>query len=93
MLASGSFDKSVRVWREGDGGGGHQINHGRDILCLDWSVRGDLAVGCAGGEAAVWRGGNTGIDLKGHADHIWAIKFAKDGNLVATGSDDKTCRV
>ena len=93
MLASGSLDKSVKVWREGDGGGGQQINHHKWVRCLDWSVRGDLAVGCGGGEAAVWRGGSTRVDLKGHNSDILAIKFAKDGSLVATGSWDSTCRV
>merc|ERR1712061_358188 len=55
VLASGAYDKSVKVWREGDGGGSQEMSHGNKVLCLDWSVRGDLAVGCFNGEAAVWR--------------------------------------
>ena len=41
----------------------------------------------------MWRGGRTRVDLKGHTDWILAIKFAKYGNLVATASHDRTCRV
>ena len=37
--------------------------------------------------------GRTKIDLNGQTGNIVAIKFAKDGNLIATGSRDKTCRV
>ena len=41
----------------------------------------------------MWRGGSTRVDLKGHTRDIVAIKFAKDGNLVATCSWDNTRRV
>ena len=37
--------------------------------------------------------GRTRIDLNGQTGNIVAIKFAKDGNLVATASWDSTCRV
>merc|ERR1719507_2964509 len=93
VLASGSFDSSVKVWREGDGGGSQQMSHGNLVLCLDWSVRGDLATGCWGGEAAVWRGGSKLVNLEGHTDHIYSIKFNGSGELICTGSLDKSIRV
>ena len=74
VLASGSWDSSVKVWRKGDGGGSQQISHTNTVFCLDWSVRGDLATGCFR-EAAVWRGGRRIAQLKGHTDSIYSIKF------------------
>ena len=93
VLASGSLDSSVKVWREGDGGGSQKISHRTPVTCLDWSVRGDLATGCNGGEAAVWRGGSKLVNLEGHTGNIYSIKFNGSGELICTGSDDKSIRV
>ena len=92
VLASGSVDSSVKVWREGDGGGSQEMSHRREVYCLDWSVRGDLATGCYGGEAAVWRGGSKLVNLEGHTNTIYSIKFNGSGELICTGSRDKSIR-
>merc|ERR1719237_701285 len=69
------------------------MGHENLVLCLDWSVRGDLATGCFGGEAAVWRGGSKLVNLEGHTNDIYSIKFNGSGELICTGSHDKSIRV
>jgi WD40 repeat protein len=65
------------------------------VSCLDWS--GDrLAVGCQGGEGAVWSVAGAGVrvaTLVGHTDKITAIQFSGSGQRLVTGSEDRTCRV
>ena len=93
LLASGTEDGSLIVWKKGSDNV-EETCHGSAVTCLDWSVgRNLLVTGCFGGSGSVWRGSSKIASLKGHTDWITKIKFNGSGGLVVTASDDKTCRV
>ena len=101
-LAWGSDDGIVEVWSEGGECKvcgkprrveSDELSHSRGVTCLDWSFKGDLGTGCWDGYATVWRECKKVASLVGHSGHINDIKFTPAGDLLATASEDKTCRI
>ena len=101
-LAWGSDDGIVEVWTEGEKCKvcgkpkrveTEELSHSRGVTCLDWSIKGDLGTGCWDGYATVWKDCKKVASLIGHSGHINDIKFTPAGDLLATASEDKTCRI
>ena len=102
-LAWGSDDGIVEVWTEGEKckvcekpktvEEREELPHSRGVTCLDWSLKGELGTGCWDGFATVWKDCKKVASLIGHSGHINDIKFTPTGDLLATASEDKTCRI
>ena len=101
-LAWGSDDGIVEVWTEGEKCKvcekpkrveSDELSHSRGVTCLDWSLKGELGTGCWDGYATVWKDCKKVASLIGHSGHINDIKFTPAGDLLATASEDKTCRI
>jgi hypothetical protein len=100
-LASGSRDKTIKLWSLDGGGGGKCVatlaGHTDTVKALAVLPDGRLASGSWDKTIKVWTldrsgGGKCVATLEAHTGHMWALAVLPDGRL-ASGSGDKTIKV
>lgn len=97
LIASASFDKSVKIW---DGRTGKYLTvlrgHVQAVYMVAWSADSRLLVsGSADSTLKLWNLKDRKLqeDLPGHADQVFAVDWAPDGSRVASGGKDKILRL
>ncbi|XP_047141942.1 notchless protein homolog 1 isoform X1 [Hydra vulgaris] len=97
LIASGSFDKSVKLW---DGCTGKFIaafrGHVNSVYQIAWSA--DSRLLCSGSSDStlkVWdmKTKKLQCDLPGHSDEVYAVDWSPDGLRVASGGKDKVLKI
>ncbi|KAK6190723.1 hypothetical protein SNE40_002524 [Patella caerulea] len=97
LVASASFDKSVKLW---DGRTGKFLaslrGHVNRVYQVAWSA--DSRLICSGSSDStlkVWDVDNKKLlfDLPGHADEVFAVDWSPDGQRVASGGKDKVLKM
>ncbi|XP_061162712.1 notchless protein homolog 1-like [Saccostrea echinata] len=97
LVASASFDKSVKLW---DGKNGKFLGtfrgHVNRVYQVTWSA--DSRLLCSGSSDStlkVWdvKLKKLLIDLPGHSDEVYAVDWSPDGQRVASGGKDKVLKI
>jgi WD40 repeat protein len=96
-LASGSYDKKLRLW---DAASGTQraclSGHEDSVLSVAWSPDGGtLASGSHDNTLVLWdaASGTQRARLAGHENSVCSVVWSPDGGTLASGSNDKTVRL
>jgi WD40 repeat protein len=95
IIASGSEDKTLRLWSV-EGRQLHSLyGHERAINAIAFSPNGDLIASCSDDSTIrVWDlNGNLVVRLQGHEQGINALAFSPNGNIIASVGNDRTCRL
>lgn len=98
-LASGSLDKTVRLWDLTNPTAVPTILRGHDDLVYSVAFSPDgrmLAAGSSGGTVRLWdlqTPSATSTILRGHDLEVWSVAFSPDGKILASGSSDRTTRL
>ena len=99
LLASGSQDKTVRIWEVRDRDNLRHVRtlqHPDRVSSVAWSPNGrTLASGSHDGTVRLWNP-NNGINfavLRGHTERVTCVAWSPDGRILASGSRDKTVRL
>jgi len=92
LLASGSFDQTVRLWNPKTGSSIRVLKGYRNALqALAWHPREQqLASGGHDCMIRLWnpQTGECEATLSGHTGPIWAIAWSSDGTILASAGDD-----
>ena len=97
VLASGSVDKTIKLW---DVGSRREIatlkGHSDWVLSVSFSPDGQvLASGSDDKTIKLWDVGSRReiATLKGHSNSVWSVSFSPDGQVLASGSRDNTIKL
>ncbi|KAL2889493.1 Vegetative incompatibility protein HET-E-1 [Ceratocystis lukuohia] len=96
-LASGSWDKTVKIW-DATSGTCLQTLEGHDNLVVSVAFSNDgqrLASGSSDKTVKIWdaTSGTCMQTLEGHDDWVKSVVFSNDGQRLASGSSDKTVKI
>ena len=94
-LASGSSDKTVRIWDLENGTSRVLEGHTDYVASVSYSPDGRyVASGSSDKTVRIWNLENgTSRVLKGHTHGVQSVSFSPDGRHVASGSVDNTVRI
>ncbi|WP_013322705.1 hypothetical protein [Gloeothece verrucosa] len=97
ILASGSWDKTIKLW---DVQTGQEIRtlsgHNDSVYSVSFSGDGKiLASGSRDKTIKLWdvQTGKEISTLSGHNDSVYSVSFSPDGKILASGSGDKTIKL
>ncbi|GBP69329.1 Notchless protein homolog 1 [Eumeta japonica] len=97
IIASASFDKSVKLWEASSGKFITTLRgHVQAVYMVAWSADSRLLLtSSADSTLKVWsmKTKKLEIDLPGHADEVYAVDWSPDGSCVASGGKDKVLKL
>jgi hypothetical protein len=97
VLASGSYDGTVRLWDAGTGAALSTLEGHSDIVnSAAFSPNGKVLVsGSWDHTVRLWDAGTGAAisTLEGHSDAVYSVAFSPDGKVLASGSYDRTVRL
>ena len=97
LVASCSYDKSVKLWNADSGAELWTVRCDSVVLSVVWSPDGTkIVTGCGDGKVRIFdsaSGTLSGSPLTGHSNTVSSVHFSPDGTRLVTGSFDKTVKI
>lgn len=97
LLASGSEDKTVRIWNYTNLNNNTVLHQQADMVySLTWSPSGQLiASGGKNPTIEIWDtgSGSAALSYNGHSLSVYSVKWSPNGSRIASGGDDKSAQV
>jgi WD40 repeat protein len=96
LLASGSDDRTARIWEAGTGRELHRLAHQDLVLAVAWSPGGEMLASAAEDRIVRLWDARTGREERralGHGGRVPGLAWSPDGKALATGSSDRTVRL
>ena len=95
-IASGSFDRSIRIWTA-EGKSRYAFrSHVESVYQVAWSPDSRLVVSASKDSTLkLWelKSGKRVLELPGHADEVYAVDWSPNGERVASGSKDHMIKI
>ena len=96
-IASGSFDKTVKLWQLSTGKLMHTLTkHAKQVRCVNFSPDGStIASGSFDKTVKLWQlsTGKLRNSFSGHSDEVWSVVISPNRKTLVSGSRDKTIKV
>lgn len=92
LLASGSYDSIVILWKINDGSVVHHLNHKDRVAAVAFSPAGNIVVSAGTDKTIKLWDVNTGELLKtftGHTRRIHSVSFDLSGRILVSGGDNE----
>jgi WD40 repeat protein len=95
LVASGSMDSFVTVWRCATGEAITRLKHGEDVHAVSFSTDGRFLLSAASDRAArVWSTAAwTEVHRLSHEGRVYSANFNSDGTRIVTASEDGTAGI
>ena len=96
LLASGSEDKTARVWSYTNLNNDVRHQQANMVYSLTWSPSGQsIASGGENPTVEIWdtTNGNTVLSYGGHSQPVYTVKWSHDGSRIVSGSGDTSAQV
>jgi ribosome assembly protein 4 len=97
LIASASFDRSIRIWNGIDGTLLTIFRgHVGSVYLISWSPDSRMVVSCSKDTTLkIWNVDHKRLEvnLPGHLDEVYAVDWSPDGARVASGGKDKMLKI
>jgi WD40 repeat protein len=95
FLASGSWDKTVRIWEVSTQQQVAELSHTGSVTSVAYDPSGKYLASGSGNEIVIWEVGTQKqvTVLRGHTNYVTSVAFDPRGKYLASGSNNNSVRL
>jgi WD40 repeat protein len=96
MLATASYDSTVKLWDTSTGTEIKTLRHTNQVYDVSFSPDGKMLASASGDKTVKLWDTSTGTEIKtltGHTNQVFDVSFSPDGKMLASSSKDNTVKL